>query len=447
MGLETSPDSPIQVEKASNLMRDWIRRLGSIWVEGQIAQLRVRRSYVWITLRDTDADVSIPLGCSRSEIESADGGITEGQRVVVYLKPDYSMRRGDIQWRATDFRPVGLGELLARIERLKKLLAAEGIFAEERKRPLPFLPRRIGLVCGRASAAQHDVEVNARLRWPGALFEVREVPVQGPSAVAQVIAAITDLDQTPEVDVIVVTRGGGSVEDLLPFSNEALVRAVAACATPIVSAIGHEDDVPLLDLVADLRASTPTDAGKRIVPSLKEETAKVADLRERAHTALETRVRTERRHLTSLTSRPAMSRPGALVDRERASLRLTAERGRRSLRSRVVSQNEKMTVLLSRPAFAHPELAIARRVDLLAGLRDRCARAFSGQWQATVVDLQHQTARLQSLSPLATLDRGYSVVESNGVILRDSSEVALGSKLRIRLSRGQLGAVTTSVRQ
>jgi len=265
------------------LVSEWIGRLGPIWIDGQVAEYRPRPGArnCYFVLRDPDVDMSMTIVADAALLGAVEPAVAPGQRIVVHARPEYWTGRGSLQFRALLIRPVGVGALLEQLERLKGLLFAEGLFAAERKRPLPFLPRRVGLVCGRASAAMQDVLVNARQRWPAVQFEVREVPVQGVQAVSAVTAAIVELDAIDDVDVIVIARGGGSVEDLLPFSNETLVRAVAACATPVVSAIGHEQDTPLLDLVADLRASTPTDAAKRIVPSWQEQHDLVGLMRQR----------------------------------------------------------------------------------------------------------------------------------------------------------------------
>jgi exodeoxyribonuclease VII large subunit len=273
MALETSPETPVPVRTVSGMLADWIGRLGAIWIEGQIAQISRRPGMrtLWITLRDTDADLSLSVVAETSVVDVVSPPLAEGQRVIVYGRPEFYAGRGSLQIRAREIRPVGRGALLEELERLRALFQAEGLFAPERKRPLPFLPRRVGLISGRASAALRDVTVNARLRWPGVDFVIREVAVQGSTAVPSIVEALEDLNGHPDVEVIVIARGGGSVEDLLPFSNERLIRAVVASRIPVVTAIGHEQDVPLVDLVADLRASTPTDAAKRIVPDVTEE--------------------------------------------------------------------------------------------------------------------------------------------------------------------------------
>jgi exodeoxyribonuclease VII large subunit len=284
MALETSPESPVPVRTVSRMLGDWIGRLGAVWIDGQVAEYRPRpgaRNH-YLTLRDTDVDMSLNVVADAAILGRLDPPLAEGQRILVHARPDFWAARGSLSMRAREIRPVGVGALLAELARLRELLAAEGLFAPERKKPLPFIPQRIGLICGRASAAMEDVLVNARERWPSIAFEVREVPVQGVQAVPAITAALAELDAMPGVDVIVLARGGGSVEDLLPFSNESLVRAVAACLTPVVSAIGHEQDAPLVDFAADLRASTPTDAAKRVVPSRIEQVQLITGLRRRS---------------------------------------------------------------------------------------------------------------------------------------------------------------------
>ena len=339
MPLETSPESPAAVRTISRLLEDWINRLGAVWIDGQVAEFRPRPGarMQYLTLRDTDVDMSLTVKADAALLGRLDPPLAEGQRILVHARPDFYPGRGSLALLAREIRPVGIGALLAELERLKNLLAAEGLFAPERKKPLPFLPRRIGLVCGRASAAMRDVIANVHDRWPGMAFEVREVPVQGPQAVTAVSAAVAELDALPDVDVIIVTRGGGSVEDLLPFSNEALVRAVASCRTPVVSAIGHEQDVPLVDFVADLRASTPTDAAKRVVPSWREEAELVAGLRRRGTVVL--------RHL---------------VDREGQAVGHRRERARGIVRSRLDAAASDIGHLAARVRALSPASTLER---------------------------------------------------------------------------------------
>lgn len=378
MTLETGPDAPVPVRTVSRMLGDWIGKLGAIWVEGEVAEYkeRPRARMQFLVLRDVEANVSLTVVADAELVGRMDPPLEAGQRLVVWARPEFWSGRGSLQLRARSIRAVGLGELLARLAQLQATLAAEGLFALERKQPLPFLPRRIGLICGRNSDAKHDVVVNARDRWPAAQFEIREVAVQGTSAVSEVIDALMDLDGVDDVDVIVITRGGGSVEDLLPFSNEALVRAVSAARKPVVSAIGHEQDTPLLDLVADYRASTPTDAGKRIVPSFADEDALVRQLLQRGRAGIERRVDVE--------------------------IAYVVESRRRSLR------------------------AIDARIE---------------NWSN---DVHHLLARTRSLSPAATLERGYAIVQgSTGSVVRDASAVSTGEALEIYVHAGNIHATVT----
>src|SRR3954463_13512626 len=297
--MESSAESPLPVRTVALAIGGWVGRLGRVWVEGQITQLTRRpgQATCFLVLRDTAAEMSLQVAAPRALVDALDPPLAEGGRVVVWAQPEFRPQRGTLSLTAYDVRPVGVGALLARLEQLRKTLAAEGLFAAERKRPLPFLPRTVGLVTGRASAAERDVVDNARRRWPGVRFHIENVAVQGPYAVTEVIAALQRLDRDPEVDVIVVARGGGSVEDLLPFSDEALVRAVAAAFTPVVTAVGHESDVPLVDHAADSRASTPTDAAKMVVPDVAEEMSRVRVLQLRAQRSIAARLDTEQHRL------------------------------------------------------------------------------------------------------------------------------------------------------
>ena len=398
MGLDSSPERPVPVRVVSSLIGQWVARLGRIWVEGQVTSLSRRPGArtTFLTLRDPAADISVPVTCPAWVIDGLPAPLADGARVVVHARPEFYPARGTLSLSASEVRPVGVGELLARLEQLKRALAAEGLFERGRKRALPFLPAVVGVVCGRASAAEQDVVQNALRRWPSARFRVCEVAVQGVHAVAEVCAAVRDLDDDPEVDVIVVTRGGGSVEDLLPFSAESLVRLVAACRTPVVSAIGHEVDAPLLDLVADVRASTPTDAGRRVVPDMAEELLRVEQARERAHRAVLSRLQHEQSRLDALRLRPVLADPVAGLDRRQAEVGALRERARRCLGQRLHRGSD---------------------------------------------ELLHTRARLAALSPAATLARGYVVVQrADGGVLRRPGDVAVGEVLRLRLAEGELSA-------
>ncbi|MGH8775271.1 MAG: exodeoxyribonuclease VII large subunit [Jiangellaceae bacterium] len=399
MALETSAEKPAPVRVISQHIGGWIARLGPVWVEGQVAQLTRRpgTQTAFVTLRDPAADLSLQVTCPRDVLDAVEPPVAEGARIVVHAKPAWYFTRGTLSLAADEIRQIGLGELLARIERLRRILAAEGLFAAERKRRLPFLPRVVGLVCGRGSAAEHDVLENARRRWPAVRFRVLPAAVQGPSAVIQVVDALRTLDRDVEVDVIVLARGGGSAEDLLPFSDETLVRAVAATRTPVVSAIGHEGDAPLVDLVADLRASTPTDAAKHIVPDAAEEADRVRRARERIRSAV-----------------------GHRVDRDRAAL----------------------GALRSRPVLADPSYGLGVRAMDLEDLRGRARRCLRHALDRAAVEVEHTRARVRALSPAATLERGYAVVQRrDGVVVRRPADAPPGTAVRLRLAEGELAAV------
>ena len=394
MGLANSAEQPLPVRTVARSIAEWVDRLGRVWVEGQVTQVNRRSGTAYLVLRDPVADMSLSVTCSRLVCDAVVPPLSEGDRVVVHGKPEFYAGRGTLTLKAVEIRPVGVGELLARLERLKGVLAAEGLFAADRKKPLPFLPRRVGLITGRASAAERDVLENARRRWPAVQVELREVAVQGVSAVEQVVGALRELDRLAEVDVIVIARGGGSVEDLLAFSDETLCRAVAGCRTPVVSAIGHEPDSPLLDLVADVRCSTPTDAGKRVVPDVTEEAQRVRQARDRCRRVVRTTVERELARLEAVRSRPVLAAPATLVD--------------------------------------------GRRTEV-GGLRDRARRCTAARLEAASADLAHVRARVVALSPQATLDRGYAVVQDeDGAVVRDADAVEPGTDLQVRLARGTL---------
>lgn len=394
---ETSPDAPWPLHLLSEKLKVHIDRAPAAWVEGQVIELNRRSSMFYLTLRDVDTEASLSLSVYSTVMDRVSSPLERGSRVVARLKPDFWVKTGRLSMQTIDIRPVGIGDLLARIERLRHALAAEGLFAAARKKPLPLLPHRIGLITGRDSDAMKDVLRNAALRWPAVEFEVREVAVQGVSSVAQVSAALAELDAHPQVDVIIIARGGGALEDLLPFSDEALVRAVAMAGTPVVSAIGHEADRPLLDEVADLRASTPTDAAKRVVPDVSEELGRIRQARAALERSIRNLVHRESESLANLRSRPSLAKPEGMIDVREADL----ER----LRSR---------------AHRRTTAAVERESDAIHHLRER----------------------VRSLSPQKTLDRGYAVVQkTDGYVVRDPAEVEVGEAVQIRVAGGQFGAV------
>jgi exodeoxyribonuclease VII large subunit len=399
-----SAENPFPVRAVAIRVAGWIDKLGTVWVEGQLTQITMRpdAKTVFMVLRDPAADMSLTVTCPRDLVARAPVKLAEGIQVVVCGKPNFYTGRGTFSLRLSEIRAVGIGELLARIERLRRLLDAEGLFDVRLKRPIPFLPATIGLITGRASAAERDVTTVATTRWPAVRFAVRNTAVQGPSAVPQIVDALRELDADPDVEVIVVARGGGSVEDLLPFSDETLCRAIAACRTPVVSAVGHEPDNPLCDLVADVRAATPTDAAKRIVPDTAAEQHLLDDLRRRSAQALRNWVAREERALAQLRSRPVLAEP-------LTALRVRADEVHRA-RSAVRRD-------------------ITRRID------------------AESERVGHLSARLTTLGPAATLARGYAVVQTVPAgkpvaVLRSVDDAPAGTRLRVRVADGAVTAIS-----
>jgi exodeoxyribonuclease VII large subunit len=402
-----SAENPFPVRAVAIRVAGWIDRLGTVWVEGQLAQINIRAQSktVFMVLRDPAADMSLTVTCPRDLVLSAPVKLVEGTQVVVCGKPSFYTGRGTFSLRLSEIRAVGVGELLARIDRLRRLLDAEGLFDPRLKRPIPFLPNMIGLITGRASAAERDVTTVAGARWPAVRFAVRNTAVQGPNAVAQIVEALRELDRDQAVDVIVLARGGGSVEDLLPFSDETLCRAIAACRTPVISAVGHEPDNPLCDLVADLRAATPTDAAKRMVPDTAAEQRGIHDLRRRSAQALRNWVSREQRALTQLRSRPVLAEP--------------------------------LSALTARAEEIHRARSAVRRdiTRLVAAESERVG---------------HLSARLATLGPAATLARGYAVVQTVPAagssedmrVLRSTDDAPPGTRLRVRVSDGAVTAVS-----
>ena len=398
--LETSSESPAPVRVVTEAIKEYLDRLGPIWIEGEIAELNERSGgMAFMRLRDSSVDMSLSVMCHKSVLASV-APLPANARVVLYAKGSWYTKNGSYTLSAREIRQVGVGELLARIEALKTMLAAEGLFDLANKVSLPLLPRKIGLICGRNTDAERDVVENAKRRWPAVQFEIREVTVQGAAAVSEVSAALAELEALADVDVIIITRGGGSFEDLLPFSDEGLVRLAAKCSTPIVSAIGHEKDSPLLDLVADFRASTPTDAAKRVVPDINEEIDLIEKLRDRAS---------------------------------------------RYVRNLIELESSKIASLAARPVLRDPSVMITSRLEIIMGLRDRAIRSFSSRLAIAQEELLQVTARVRALSPQATLDRGYAVVQlADSSIARDSAALKDGEKLRIRLAKGETSATVTS---
>lgn len=395
----TTPEQPWPVALMSEKIREYIERLGSIWVEGELTQWQNRQGNIYGKLKDLKDDATVSIAVWRNVSLRLTEEFKQGDRVVALVKPNYWVKGGTLTMVVLDIKHVGLGDLLERLERLRRQLQEEGLFDAERKKPLPFLPERIGLITGRDSDAEKDVIRNAKLRWPDVEFVVSHTAVQGDRAAGEVLEALVRLDADPSVDVIIIARGGGDFQHLLPFSDEALVRQVARSTTPIVSAIGHEADRPLLDEVADLRASTPTDAAKRVVPDVGEERNLIAEARLRMSRRLEHLLSTEIDRITNLRERPSMEYPERIVD-ERA---------------------EDLTRYIARGA----EL-VDRALD---------------QAEQRTADLK---ARLQALSPRATLERGYAIAQlEDGRVIRDPKLAPEGAALTLTLANGELRALST----
>ena len=394
----STPDAPWPVAVLSAKLKGYIDRLGTVWAEGEITQWGRSGGNVYGKLKDPQQDVTVGFTVWSSTLAKLKDEFAQGDRVIALLKPNFWPKGGTLTMQVYELRHIGLGDLLERLERLRRQLAEEGLFSPARKVPLPFLPGCIGLITGKDSDAEKDVLRNAQLRWPEVRFRVRHAAVQGDRAAADVAAGIRELDADPEVDVIIVARGGGDFQNLLAFSDEALLRTAAACVTPLVSAIGHEADRPLLDEIADLRASTPTDAAKRVVPDVAEELARVQQARSRLTMRLTTLINGEIDRIAHVRSRPALADSSWLVD----------------------SRSEELTRW------------VARGVEVVDHAIERHER--------TVAELAGQ---LRALSPKRTLERGYAIAQrDDGSILRSAADAEIGAVLLLTLADG---GVTTRV--
>ena len=395
-------DSPWPVGLLSAKIKGWIDRLGTVWVEGEITQWGVSGGNVYGKLKDLDADATVSFTVWSSVKAKLPADLKQGDRVVALVKPNYWVKGGTLTMQVFEMRHVGLGDLLERFERLRSLLRSEGLFDASRKKPIPFLPGCIGLVTGRDSDAEKDVLRNAQLRWPAVQFRIAYAAVQGERAVSEVTAGIRQLDADPDVDVIIVARGGGDFQNLLVFSDESLVRAAAACETPLISAIGHEADRPLLDEVADLRASTPTDAAKRVVPDVAEELAFVQQSRGRIVTRVTGMLRIEIDRLEQIRSRPALANPLSIVDARAEEL------------GRYISRSTELV-----------ERVIEKSLAQIGELR----------------------GHLRALSPQRTLDRGYAIAQlPSGEALRSADDAPAGTRLLLTLAAGSLSSTVDSSR-
>ena len=392
--LPPTVDTPWPVSLLSSKIKGWIDRLGSVWVEGEITQWGVSGGNVYGKLKDVEADATVGFTIWSSVKAKLPADLAQGDRVVALVKPNYWVKGGTLTMQIFEMRHVGLGDLLERLERLRSTLQAEGLFDAARKKRLPFLPGVVGLITGKDSDAEKDVLRNAQLRWPAVQFRVVHAAVQGDRAVSEVTSALAILDADPEVEVIIVARGGGDFQNLLVFSDEALVRAAAACRTPLVSAIGHEADRPLLDEVADLRASTPTDAAKRVVPDVSEELNGVRQARARIGSRLTHLISSEIQRVEQLRTRPVLTSAQWIVDDRAEDV------------TRYVARSREMV-----------ERAIERADSRLGDLR----------------------AQLRALSPQSTLDRGYAIAQGpHGQIVRSATDAPLGTPLLLTLSQGRV---------
>lgn len=395
MSLQSSADSPLPLGKVVTAVKAWVERCGQVWVEGQLIELKRRHNsqWHWLTLRDRYAEISASVSIPADVLAMA-GPVAEGMTVTCLLSPKVLTKNGSLSFACAELRPSGEGRLLAQLEQRKRLLEAEGLFQPARKKRLPVLPRAIGLITGAGSAAERDVVENVRRRWPGAVLEIRHTLVQGPQAAEQVMSALTVLDALDHVEVIVIARGGGSLEDLLPFSDEGLIRGVFAARTPIVSAIGHETDLPLLDLVADRRASTPTDAAKQVVPDVAEEYARVRDARNQM---------------------------------------------RRAVLGVVEREQHRLNQLRDRPSLTDPLYAFTLRHREIDELHRRAGRAMTALLERESTGVGHALERIRAMSPKQTLDRGYAILtDGSGQAVTSIEQVDVGDGLQARLADGQL---------
>ncbi|MGM7697538.1 exodeoxyribonuclease VII large subunit [Microbacterium sp. A84] len=393
---DSTADAPTSVARLNGTIRDFIARWNAVWVEGEITSWNVRGGNVFGRLKDTQSDAQISIRIWSSVRGRIPADLAVGDHVVAAVKADYFVKAGDFSFTVSSMKHVGLGDQLEKLEKLRAQLRQEGLFDASRKKRLPFLPHVIGLITGERSDAEKDVHRNAELRWPQVRFRTQYVAVQGERCVPETLAALAALDADPEVDVIIIARGGGDPQTLMGFSDERLVRAAAAASTPIVSAIGHENDHPLLDDVADLRASTPTDAAKRVVPDVGEQRALIGQLRSRSTTRLTQRISHDIAQLEQLRSRPVLRSPDPIIADRAQELWLLLSRGRETV-TRLLDINGRKTSELR--------------------------------------------ASLRALSPAATLARGYAIAHlEGGVILRDAADAPAGSALTITVDRGTLSA-------
>lgn len=396
---ETTKDNPWPVSLLSSKYASAVDRWPAAWITGQVHQINARRAgQVYMTLRDNESPTQMDVVFFGTPAYEA-AKFQQGDLVVIHGRANIYQPRTSLSFRADEIHHVGRGGLMEMIEELRKKLKGEGLFDDDRKVEIPHFPHKIGLICAPGARAEGDVITNARLRWPSIDFEIKHVHVQGPSCPPEVIAAIAELDADPTVDVIIVARGGGAFEDLIGFSDEGVVRAAAACQTPLVSAIGHEDDWTLIDLAADLRASTPTDAAKRVVPDVAEEMAIVSEARRRMFDTLSRRVDFERQRLSAYANRPSLTHPHTILDKP-------------------------------------TQFVKDARLRMLTAMNFRVADATS------TIDRLHAT--LTALSPQSTLNRGYAVVQKlDGTVVDAANTLSEGDSITVTLKSGTIGATVS----
>jgi exodeoxyribonuclease VII large subunit len=397
IGIGKDPDHPFTVQQLSERVANAVKGWGNAWVEGEIIKFQAKAGgHAYPQLRDLTTGSTISLVIFNGVLVSAGEQFQDGDRVLVSGNMDYYVARGTLSLKVSSIKKVGLGVLMAEIEARRAKIYAEGLADPSKKKKLPFLPGVIGLITAENSDAEKDVRQNVLLRWPEAVIRMANVSVQGAECAPSVIAALKKMDADPEVEVIVITRGGGGFLDLVGFSDEALVRAVAACETPVISAIGHENDRPIIDDVSDLRASTPTDAAKRVVPDVVEERKKIKD---------------------------------------------SLERMKQIIGSYLGHQVTLIQQIRQHPLLKDPHAYLIQRTDDLARALGELRDDLDYKLDKQSTDLENKKNLLRSLSPQSTLDRGYAVVrDSEGNVITDPKMAKAGTLLKLRVAKGDLDA-------
>jgi exodeoxyribonuclease VII large subunit len=397
LAIGKDPDHPFTVQQLSERVANAVKGWGNAWVEGEIIKFQAKAGgHAYPQLRDLATGSTISLVIFNGVLVSAGEEFKDGDRVLVSGNMDYYVARGTLSLKVSSIKKVGLGVLMAEIEARRAKIYAEGLADPSKKKKLPFLPGVIGLITAENSDAEKDVRQNVLLRWPEAVIKMANVSVQGAECAPSVIAALKKMDADPEVEVIIIARGGGGFLDLVGFSDEALVRAVAACETPVISAIGHENDRPIIDDVSDLRASTPTDAAKRVVPDVVEERKRIKDSLERMKSII-----------------------GSYLGHQVALIQQIRQH----------------------PLLKDPHAYLIQRTDDLARALGELRDDLDYKLDKQSVDLTNKKSLLRSLSPQSTLDRGYAVVrDADGQVITDPKKVKTGTLLKLRVAKGDLDA-------